>query len=161
MTDIVVWLERFPLATFVRDSRSVWGYPMFLFVHTLGMSIVAGGGAVVALALLGCWPSTSMKPLARLWPLVWLGFGINAFTGLGLLLADLTVKGASPVFWVKMAFVAGGLVLLTRIRSVILGTPDADGSAPPRARFLAWASLACWFGATVMGRLLAYVATGR
>ena len=161
MTDVIAWLEAFPLGTFVRNSLSVWGYPMFLFVHTLGVSIVAGGSTVVSLALLGCWPSTSMKPLARLWPIVWFGFWINAFTGIALLLADLRIKGANPVFWVKMALVAVGLVLFIRMRRIVLLAPEADGEAPPRGRGLAWASLACWFGAIVMGRLLAYVGTGR
>lgn len=160
MTEVVAWLESFPPAVFVRDSLSVWGYPMFLFVHTLGVSIVAGGGSVVSLALLGCWPSTSVQPLVRLWPIIWFGFWINAVTGVVLLLADLTIKGANPAFWVKMAFVAAGVVLLARIRRM-LRTPDIDRHVPARARVLAWASLACWFGAIVMGRLLAYVGTGR
>jgi hypothetical protein len=160
MTDVIAWLESFPVAAFVRNSLSVWGYPTFLFVHTLGMSIVAGGTTVVSLALLGCWPLTPLKPLARLWPIIWFGFWINALTGLSLLLADLTIKGANPAFWVKMAFVGVGLVLFSRLRRVLLASDD-DREAPPRARVLAWASLACWFGAVVMGRLLAYVGTGR
>jgi hypothetical protein len=32
-----------------------------------------------------------------------------------------------------------------------------NGPTPAKAKVLAWASLACWFGAIVAGRLLAYV----
>jgi len=55
MSDLFTWLESLPLSTFIRQSNSLWAFPMFLFAHTLGMSIVAGGASMIDLALLGCW----------------------------------------------------------------------------------------------------------
>jgi hypothetical protein len=36
--------------------------------------------------------------------------------------------------------------------------PQVDtGALPGQGKLLAWATLACWFGATVTGRLIAYL----
>ena len=68
MSDLFAWLESLPISTFIRQSNSLWAFPMFLFVHTLGMSIVAGGASMIDLALLGFWPrSAPVKPLERLY----------------------------------------------------------------------------------------------
>jgi hypothetical protein len=158
MADFLYSIEGLSFSTFVRESGSLWAFPMFLFMHTLGLSIVAGGSAIISLALLGVWPAHArVKPLERLYPLIWVGFWINAFTGVGLLMADASTKGVNPVFWIKMLFVASGVFLLSRIRRRVLADPQVDTTLPSGARFLAWATLACWFFAVVAGRLIAYV----
>lgn len=161
MTELIAWIEALPISVFVRESNSVLAFPTFLFVHVFGMSIVAGGSTVVGLALLGCWPATPVKPLERLWPLIWIGFWINLVTGISLFFADIATKGPSPVFWIKMLLVAAGVVLLTRIRRIVFQGPEEGIQVPRNARLMTWGMLACWFGAVVAGRLLAYVATGR
>ena len=40
------WLETLSYSIWVRESPSLWAFPALLFVHTLGMSLVAGGSAV-------------------------------------------------------------------------------------------------------------------
>jgi hypothetical protein len=54
--------------------------------------------------------------------------------------------------------VFAGLIIVIRIRRQIFENPEID-RAPlsGNAKMLAWASLACWFGAITAGRLLAYV----
>src|SRR5436190_17130328 len=37
------WLETLSFSQWVRESGSLWAFPMFLFSHTLGMAMVAGG----------------------------------------------------------------------------------------------------------------------
>jgi hypothetical protein len=158
MADFLYSIEGLGFSTFVRESGSLWAFPMFLFMHTLGLSIVAGGSAVIAFALLGVWPAGArIKPLERIYPLIWIGFWINAFTGVGLLMADASTKGVNPVFWVKMVFVASGVFLVSRIRRRVLTDPHVDTTIPSGARPLAWAMLACWFLAVIAGRLIAYV----
>ena len=158
MADFLYSIEGLGFSTFVRESGSLFAFPMFLFMHTLGLSIVAGGSAIIAFALLGAWPAGArIKPLERIYPLIWIGFWINAFTGLGLLTADASTKGVNPVFWVKMVFVASGVFLVSRIRRRVLSDPQIDTRVPSGAKTLAWAMLACWFMAVVAGRLIAYV----
>src|SRR5258708_80853 len=81
-------LEQLPFSIWVRESSSIWAFPTFLVLHTIGMAMVAGLSTMLDLALLGFWPKAPVKPLERLYPLMWLGFGINAVTGTALLIAD-------------------------------------------------------------------------
>jgi hypothetical protein len=153
------WLEMLPPSLWIRESGSLWAFPMFLFAHTLGMSIVAGGSTFINFALLGMWPKSSpIRPLERLYPLMWWGFGLNVFTGVGLFCADATTRAINPDFWVKLVFVAVGTFVLARMRKTVFASPVLDtGTLPPGAKTLAWVSLLCWFGAICAGRLIAYV----
>jgi hypothetical protein len=122
------------------------------------MSLVAGGAAVISMALLGLWPRTPIKPLERLYPVMWFGFAINLFTGVSIFLKDATIYGRNFDLYVKLVFVIAGVVLLRMMRKRVFGDPNFDnGPVPGRAKMLAWASLACWFCAIVSGRLIAYV----
>ena len=79
--NFLLWLESLKFCVWVRESDSIWAFPMFLFMHTLGMSMIAGVSGVVDIAILGFWPRIPIKPLERLYPLMWTGFWINAVTG--------------------------------------------------------------------------------
>ena len=152
------WLETLSYSTWVRESPSLWAFPALLFVHTLGMSLVAGGAAVISLALLGLWPKTPIKPLERLYPVMWFGFAINLFTGVSIFLKDASIYGRNYDLYVKLVFVIAGVTLLRIVRKQVFSDPALDaGPVPARAKTLAWASLACWFCAIVAGRLIAYV----
>ena len=158
MHNFLVYLESLSLSQWVKDAPTIWAFPTILIVHTLGMSIVAGVSAMLSLVLLGFWPAVPMKPFARAFPLLWWGFGINAVTGTMMLVADATTKLTTVDFYIKMAFVFLGLWVLIRMRRQVFADPQLD-KAPVsgNAKVLAWASLGCWFGAIVAGRLLAYV----
>jgi hypothetical protein len=156
--NFLVYLENMSFSQWVKDAPTIWAFPTILIVHTLGMSIVAGVSALLSLVVLGFWPAVPMKPFARAFPLLWWGFGINAVTGTMMLVADATTKLTTVDFYIKMAFVFLGLWVLIRMRRQVFENPQLD-KAPVsgNAKMLAWASLGCWFGAIVAGRLLAYV----
>jgi hypothetical protein len=142
----------------VRESGSIWGYPTVLFMHTLGMSIVAGCSTMINLVLLGFWPQMQVKPLERFYPWMWTGFWINAVTGTILLIADATTKMTNYDFYIKMVFIAVGIRVLVVMRRKVFHDPTLDQRpVSSAARGLAWASLICWFGAITAGRLLAYL----
>jgi hypothetical protein len=155
---VLEWLESLSYAVWVRESPSLLAFPSLLFIHTLGMALVAGGAAVISMALLGFWPRTSIKPLERLYPVMWLGFWVNLFSGVSIFLKDASIYGRNYDLYVKLVFVAAGVTLLTMTRKQVFGDPNFD-SAPvsSRTKMLAWASLGCWFCAIVAGRLIAYV----
>ena len=156
MTEFLVFLENMAISRWVHEA--IWAFPTILFLHTLGMAIVAGGSTMINLIVLGFWPAAPMKPFARVFPLLWIAFGVNAVTGTMMLLAEATTELTTPDFYVKMAFVFAGLFVLLRMRRQIFGDPQLDQvPLPGNAKMLAWASLACWFGAITAGRLLAYV----
>lgn len=158
MVAVFEWLEQLAFSAWVRESPSLLAFPMLLFIHTLGMSLVAGGSAIIALALLGVWPRTALKPLERIYPVIWFGFWINLLSGVSIFLKDASIYGRNPDLYIKLVFVAAGVVLINRTRRQVFGNPAIDaGPVPGSARLLAWASLTCWFCAIVAGRLIAYV----
>jgi hypothetical protein len=155
---LMLWVEQLSYSTWVRESNSIWAFPMYLFAHTLGMSIVAGGAAVICMAVLGLWPKTPLRPLERLYPYMMAGFFVNAFTGLSIFMKDASVYSRNYDFYVKMVFIVLGMVLLFRLRKQVFRDPDLDRQPiKPAARRLAWATLVCWFAAIIAGRLIAYV----
>ena len=120
---------------------------MFLFMHTLGMSMIAGVSAVIDIAILGFWPRIPVKPLERLYPLMWTGFWINAVTGTVLMVADASTKLTNPVFYIKMCFVFGGVALLVTMRKEdIRSSGTRRGTAPGECQGtrLALAGLLAW-----------------
>lgn len=158
MMDFLMKLENLPFSEWLHESNSIFAFPMFLFLHTLGMSMIAGVSAVIDLACLGFWPRISVKPLGRLYPLLWTGFWINVATGLALTISDATTKLINPIFYIKMSFVAGGMIILVMMRKRVFDAPNTDeSSSSGSTRRLAWVSLICWLGAITAGRLLAYL----
>ena len=157
MQDLLLWIEGLSFATFMRESATLWAFPMFLFLHTLGMSIVAGGATIINFAILGLWPKdASLKPLEKFYPVMWIGFVVNLMTGVSMFMKDASSYGNNADFYVKLVFVAGGVSLMFLIRRRVFGSPQLDSGTVP-GRGLACASLLCWFGAIIAGRLIAYV----
>ena len=156
--EFLTWIESTSLSTFIRESTSLFAAPGFLFVHILGMSIVAGCATMIDLAILGVWPGTALKPLERLYPVIWFGFVINLITGTGLMLADASTRGRNWDLYLKLLFVIGGLITLRQMRTHVFADPAIDTKpVSSQAKRLAWASILCWFAAIVAGRLIAYV----
>ena len=152
------WLQQLPFSVWMNESSSLWAFPMFLFMHTLGMSVVAGGSAAIDFALLGLWPRGSLKSLQNLFPKynltakTWAAFALNAITGVAIFMKDAATYGINLDLYVKLLFVLAGMVLLVVIRRKVFNNPAID-SMPVSSgtRALAWASLACWTGAIIAG----------
>lgn len=150
-------IENWGISTWVRESPSKLAYPTVLWLHVMGMGVVAGLAAIISLRLLGVSPKTPLKPLEKLFPLIWWGFWVNAITGTGLLLASATKRMVDPTFYIKMVFIFAGVAILMRTRKTVFAKVGPDGQLPDNAKVLAWAALICWFGAITAGRLLAYI----
>jgi len=156
--DLLVWLEQTALASWVRESSSLWAYPTILFMHTLGMSMVAGLSSAIDLRIVGVGREIPISPLEKLYPFMWAGFLINLFSGSLLLIADATTKFVNPVFYIKMIFVILAVLDLRVMRTTIFRDPLLDKRpVSSTGKFLAYASLVCWAGAVTAGRLMAYL----
>lgn len=154
MNDFLASIEQLSISTWIREGGAIYGYALILFMHTIGLGLVAGITFLMNLRLLG-YTNMALKPLTRLYPLILFGFYLNLLTGTLLLMADATTKLNNWDFWLKMVLVAVGLVIQKRIQAKMVAEPG-DG-IPAGIRGLAWLSLLCWFGAILAGRLLAYV----
>ena len=150
-------IEQLGFSTWVSESKSILAYPSILWLHVMGMGVVAGISSLISLRLLGVSPKTPVQPLERLYPLIWMGFWVNALTGTALLLASAATRLIDPTFYIKMVFIFAGVALLQRTRNKVFRNLGPDGALPESARPLAWAALICWLGAITAGRLLAYI----
>lgn len=143
--------------TFIRESPSLLAYTLALSLHAMGLAVVVGLSTAVALRVLGFAPSIPLAPLQRLFPVMYVGFWVNALSGLALLSANLTGMLGNALFYVKIVMIAGGVLVMRLLRGNVFNARLASGGAlPAEARTLAFASLACWAVALVAGRLTAY-----
>ena len=150
-------VENLGLSTWVRESPSKFAYPTVLLLHVIGMGVVAGLAAMISFRLLGISPKMPLRPLERLFPLMWVAFWVNAATGTALLMASATKRAVDPLFYIKLVFIFAGLYFLQRTRKTVFDNLGPEEKVPVNARGLAWASLICWFAAITAGRLLAYL----
>jgi hypothetical protein len=157
--DFLIAIEEMGYSTFLRESGSIWAFPMYLFLHTLGMATMVGGATMISFGLLGLWPKgVPVKPLVRLYPMMWAAFYVNLFTGVSIFMKDANSYGRNTDFYVKLVFVILGVVLMIRMKSALIHDPQLDkGPVPGHLKRLAGFSLLCWFFAMVTGRLIAYV----
>src|SRR5690242_180916 len=116
MTALLFAIEHSGFSTWLRESGSIWAYPTVLTLHTIGLGVLVGGHWVISLRLLGQGRDVPLATFAGLFKYMWGGFWINLITGVLLLGADATTKATQTVFFVKMAFVIAGVVLVTVMR---------------------------------------------
>jgi hypothetical protein len=153
----LTYLEQTGFSIWVRESRSLFGYPGILLVHTYGMAIVVGVIAGIDLRILGFAPALPLAPMRKLLPLMWVAFWLNAVTGTILMVVDATTKLRNPDFFVKMGFILVAVIVQRLIEKRVFRDPQAGVSLATNAKMLAATSLVCWLGAITAGRLLAYV----
>ena len=151
-------LQESGFAAWVASSPSLLAYPTILTLHTVGMAVVVGTCAVMDLRLLGVGADVPLTALRGVPRLVWTGFLINAATGLALFTTDAEHKAVQTVFYIKLALIFGALLIYARIRRLVFRRPGAL-AAPisSEVKALAVLSLILWTGATVAGRLMAYL----
>jgi hypothetical protein len=158
--DVLLWLESTTLSAWVRESGSLWAYPTILTAHTVGMSLLVGANTAIDLRLLGVAPQVPLAPLARVFRILWAGAAMSVGSGLLLFAADASTKGATTVFFVKLACIAAAALVAWRVQRMISGLGAEAGSVVPGLRILAVVSLALWVGAIAAGRLMAYLTPG-
>jgi hypothetical protein len=151
----LLWFESTPVSIWVRESPSIFAFPMILAVHTIGLGLLAGLNAALDLRILGIAKGVPVGEFGRFLPVMWLGLWLNVSTGILLLIAYPTKALTNPVFYLKLALIAAALTILGAVRRRAL----TEGAAPDRMRALAVWSLVCWAGVITTGRLLAYTHT--
>jgi hypothetical protein len=158
MESLYIWLEATALSTWLRESPSLWAFPFVLILHTVGLAFFVGSNIAWDVRVLGFSLGIPLDALRRYFLVMWVGFWVNAFSGVLLLIAYPTKALTNPLFYAKLALIAFGVVLALRIRREVDGL-GARPDATTLARMLAAVSLACWVAVIFAGRLLAYTCT--
>ncbi len=156
MLDMLAAIEATPLATWLRESPSIWGYPTVLTLHTVGLALLVGPSWALDLRLLGFAPAVPLRALERTFPAMWIGFWINGISGLLLFAADASTKGATLLFATKLTLIAIAVVNIFAIRRVVYRRGSEPASSPI-ARTLAVVSIVLWVAAIGTGRWMAYI----
>lgn len=164
MGDFIDFIEGTALAVWVRESPSIFAYTTVLSLHALGLAIVVGVGAVVSLRVMGLFRGLPLAPLLKLFPVMWVGFTINALSGLALLAASASNMLSNTVFLVKMVLIAFAVINMELLRHRVasetaaapVGTLSDDSVLSSGARGIALSSLVLWIAVIVTGRLTAY-----
>jgi hypothetical protein len=161
MMSILASIEQSSFSVWVRESNSLLAYPLVLFLHTVGMGVVAGISALIALRILGCAREVPLVDVRKMYPYMWAGFWLNTVTGIVLFLIDGTTKSVDPDFYIKLVFIGGAVILMRRIDKTVFGDPLVEKRpVQMNGKVLAFAAIVCWMGAITAGRLLAYVGPG-
>jgi hypothetical protein len=175
------WLESTAFSIWMRESPSVFAFPIILAVHTIGLGFIAGISVALDLRILGAAPRIPLQEFRRFWPLMWIGLWLNVISGLALIAAYPTKALTNPLFYVKLGLIAAAFVMWRSIRRIVTTSEYVAASVDGRhgqsvtavqltpadtmmatmpelqlPKRLAVASLVCWAGAIAAGRFLAY-----
>ena len=151
-------LETTALANWV--AVSLWGYPIMLSLHVVGLAIVVGIFSMRDLTLLGLFPGIRPSAFLGISKLAWVGFIINAVSGFALFASQATVFVTSVPFLVKIACIVAGMVLAGVIQARLRKEASFDESPPlisNSTKTIATISLLFWVAAIIAGRLIAYI----
>jgi len=134
-----------------------WLYPAVEVVHILGFVIVIGAAFFLRPAVLGLARSVPVTALAS-HLLTWAraGFAVVVPTGLMMFHAHATEMASNPVFAIKLALIAAGVLNAVAFHQWPFKSVhgwDVRANTPPWARTAAVVSLLCWSGAITCGSL--------
>ena len=158
MWQLLESIENSSFPTWVRETPNVLGYSTVLALHTFGMAFLVGFSGVIALRVLGVLPALPLAPLQRFFPLIVIGFWVNAVTGL--ILVSLAARSllTNADFYIKLIAIVCAVVSLRALRNSPFGdqaSPDTR-PGPMKGKIAAGAMLVFWGVAITAGRLTAY-----
>ena len=156
------WLENTGFSVWVRESGTVWSYPFIIFLHTVGLGFLVGPSIAICMRICGFAPAVSLPPMEKFYRVMWVGFWINVASGVAMLLPEATTKMISPVFYIKLVFIAAAVWMMHLLRKSVFGSRDVMEmkKLPTKSVMMAAALMVCWAGAITAGRLMAYIGPG-
>ncbi len=156
MMALLAAFEQNTFSVWVRESPSLLAFPFILYLHTLGLALLAGLNVGLDLWLLArrTVPAFDLKGIYRI---MWLGFAINLLSGLALLAAYPAKALTNWVFFAKMVLVVVALWVLELLKGeFVVANGSTSREVSSRASKLAVLSLLLWAGTILAGRFLAY-----
>ena len=131
-------------------GESLWGYPFLLSLHVVGLAVIAGIAIMLDLRLLGSFRSLDLESFLPLMKFAWIGFVINAVSGVLLFTSQASYFVTLLPFLLKI-----GLIFIAAVITGVIQQKIRNASST-RLGLLATISLVAWLGAIMNGRLIAY-----
>ena len=159
----LAWLEQTGISIQIREY--VWGLPILVALHMIGLTGSVGTLVWFDLRLLGV--GIRNCPVSRLYRVLkpWMlgSFAVMMASGGLMFMAYATLAWADTFFWVKMAMlaVAGANALAYHLvtKRGIAGW-DNDALPPLPARIAGLVSIIAWVIVIISGRMMAYTMYG-
>jgi len=152
------WLEYSILSIWVGES--LWGYPIMLSFHVVGLAIVVGVFFVYNFRVLGLFESLEFVAFVDFFKLAWFGLILNTSSGFALFSSQATIFITNIPFLVKISAISLGSILAFLIQSrlrVHANDWDSGVNRPTSKDFwFARTSIFLWASAIFGGRLIAY-----
>lgn len=156
MMEMLQAIEASSFSMWVKESSTA--YVAVLAFHTIGLAFLVGISGATAMRILGVARSMPLEPMEDFFPLMYVGFWINAVTGTVLLSLYPTKFLVDATLYIKLAAVTVAIVIIRKLQSHVFGgganLDTAAGSK--KAKMLAGTLLAVWLIAITAGRLTAY-----
>jgi hypothetical protein len=152
--NILEWIETSTVAQIVQES--MWGYPIVLSSHAVGMAILAGLALMVNIRLLGFANAVPLSPLPTVLKVAFWGFLINFISGALLFIADATHFFLSWPFRIKFILLNVGGACLWLIYKQLRRIDLSSGSRE-LGKVVPAVAVVSWIGVIVAGRLIAYL----
>ncbi len=135
-------------------SSSMWGYPIALSLHALGMGVLVGISVMLSLRVLGFADAIPRSAVMPYWYLALAGFTVNLLSGTALFMGSAASLAENWAFYAKLAGLILSLILTYRIfKACFREQSEVTG----RDRLLAVAAIVLWIVTIVFGRLIGYV----
>lgn len=138
---------------------SLFGFPVLISLHSVGMGAVVGLTLMVCLRLYAVFDGISLHVIPKLLTVAVWGFFLNLVTGICIFITRADEYVVATIFLVKMAFVLFSAMLLFWLRARLRPWALASGEplADPRAKVVSLVASLTWFAAVLAGRLIAYL----
>jgi hypothetical protein len=149
------------LPSSIAIRESIYGYPILLTSHVVGMSLFAGMIAMMDLRLagLGNLSSSCSDMQKRLFPWQMLGVALSFSTGILLVFSDPMRFYGNFYFWLKNVLLVLALVNAVWFHRTTYQSVeqwDDDPVPPVSARVAGFISLGLWAAIIIFGRMIAY-----
>jgi len=156
---VCAWLENSPVGLLVRET--LWGFPIVVAIHIVGLTMSAGLIAFFDLRLLGVWLTDCPVNLVyrRLLPFAAGGFALMLVSGGMLLTGYATAAYGNLYFRIKIAalcLAALNAVLYHRFTERSIASWNTATVPPLPARLAGIASIVLWTVVILAGRMMSY-----
>jgi hypothetical protein len=160
MNNFLSWLEETTIAEWV--ASSTWGYAITLSSHGVGMAIVVGLTAIIAIRILGFPAVINLSELRKLLPVLFFGLLLNFVSGIALFMAAASEFFYNIAFQIKILMIVIGLFLVFYLDKSVLkraaAHSDVDLVLSKKTQIFALMTILIWWLSVVLsGRLIGYV----
>src|SRR5918999_3492957 len=147
MFEYTALIERTALSVWIREG-SLWAFPIVLILHTVGLAFLVGANVALDVRVLGFARGLPLTSLLPFFKAMWLGFWVNAASGVLLLITYPSKALTNPLFYLKLALIALAVAHARWVRKQIASDPALGSAQLPRTvRLLSVGALVCWAAA--------------